>query len=93
MTMKTAMDTLATTAFCRRRCPFSATDLDDKGALGACRLLWAVATSDQLGLASHRGDRHAAAAADEVREPAPSRVVIPSLGRATHRLLAAYAGG
>ena len=90
MTMKTAIDALAATAFSRRRRPFSATDLEDKGARGAFRLLRATDTSDQLGLA-HGGDRHAVDIADEAREPAPPRVLMPSLG-SDRRVPAAYAG-
>jgi hypothetical protein len=89
--MKTAMDAIAATAFSRRRRPFSATDLDDKGALGTFRLFRATDTSDQLRLASHRGDRHAVAVADEAREPATPRVLMASLG-SDPWVPAAYAG-
>lgn len=45
----------------------------ETGARRAVRLLRAVDTSDQLGLAKHGGEPHAAAVADEAPEPTPAR--------------------
>lgn len=91
MTMKTAIDAPRCDSVLSSTPPFSVNELDDKVAQGALRLSRSTDTSDRLGLASHRGQPHAAGIADDLREPAPARVLVPGLGR-DPRVRAAYAG-